>query len=100
MSGNKIGKESGNQPNPTIPKHRKKKKKKKPNVSSRAIQQENENRETWKGEKKCRLIVVPQETRPDTRLPKSRAGGQGPYLRSLDHLGRNSEAKDRKNPKK
>ena len=27
-------------------------------------------------------------TRPDTRLPKSRAGGQGPYLGSLDHLGR------------
>ena len=24
-------------------------------------------------------------TRPDTRLPQSRAGGQGPYLRSLDH---------------
>ena len=31
------------------------------------------------------------ETRPDTRLPKSRAGGQGLYLRSLDHLGRSSE---------
>ena len=31
---------------------------------------------------------------------KSRAGGQGPYLRSLHHLGRSSEAKDRKNPKK
>ena len=30
------------------------------------------------------------KTRPDTRLPKSRAGGQGPYLRSLDHLGRSS----------
>ena len=39
-------------------------------------------------------------TRPDTRLPQSRAGGQGPYLRSLDHLGRSTEAKDRKNPKK
>ena len=39
-------------------------------------------------------------TRPDTRLPQSRAGGQGLYLRSLDHLGRSSEAKDRKNPKK
>ena len=35
-----------------------------------------------------------EETRPDTRLPKSRAGGQGPYLRSLDHLGRSSEAKE------
>ena len=40
------------------------------------------------------------ETRPDTRLPQSRAGGQGLYLRSLNHLGRSSEAKDRKNPKK
>ena len=30
-------------------------------------------------------------TRPDTRLPQLRAGGQGPYLRSLDHLGRSSE---------
>ena len=39
-------------------------------------------------------------TRPDTRLPQSRAGGQGLYLRSLDHLGRSREAKDRKNPKK
>ena len=40
------------------------------------------------------------KTRPDTRLPQSRAGGQGPYLRSLDHLGRSSKAIDRKNPKK
>ena len=32
-------------------------------------------------------------TRPDARLPKSRAGEQGPYLRSLDHLGRSSEIK-------
>ena len=39
------------------------------------------------------------ETRPDTRLPQSRVGGQGPYLRSLDHLGRSSEAKDRKKKK-
>ena len=31
---------------------------------------------------------------------QSRAGGQGLYLRSLNHLGRCSEAKDRKNPKK
>ena len=30
----------------------------------------------------------------------SRAGGQGLYLRSLNHLGRSSEAKDRKNSKK
>ena len=31
------------------------------------------------------------ETRPDTRLPQSREGGQGPYLRSQDHLGRSSD---------
>ena len=24
-------------------------------------------------------------TRPDTRLPQLRAGGQGPYLRSVEH---------------
>ena len=40
------------------------------------------------------------ETRPGTRLPQSHAGGQRPYLRSLAHLGRSSEAKERKNPKK
>ena len=34
------------------------------------------------------------------QLPQSRAGGQGPYLRSLDHLGRSSEARDCENPKK
>ena len=34
---------------------------------------------------------VGSKTRPDTRLPKSLAGGQGPYLRSPDHLGRSSE---------
>ena len=33
-----------------------------------------------------------KETRPDTRLPKSHVGGQGLYLRSLDHLG--SEVKE------
>jgi len=33
-------------------------------------------------------------TRPDTRLPKSRAGGQGPFLRSLDHLGKSSGVKE------
>ena len=32
-----------------------------------------------------------EKTRPDTRLPKSRVGGQGPYLRSLDHLCWSSE---------
>ena len=35
-------------------------------------------------------------TRPDTQLPQSRADGQGLYLRLLDHLGRSSEANDRK----
>ena len=39
-------------------------------------------------------------TRPDTRLPQSRAGWQGPYLKSVDHLGRSSEAKDRKKKSK
>ena len=41
-----------------------------------------------------------RKTRPDTRLPQSRASGQGPQLRSPDHLGRSSEAKNHKNPKK
>ena len=41
-----------------------------------------------------------KKTRPDTQLPQLRAGGQGPYFRSLDHLGRSSEAKNRKSPKK
>ena len=40
------------------------------------------------------LLVFGYKTRPDTRLPKSRAGGQGPYLRSLGHLGRSSEVKE------
>ena len=31
---------------------------------------------------------------------QSRAGEQGPYLMSLHHLGRSSEAKDRKTQKK
>ena len=35
-----------------------------------------------------------EKTRPDTRLRKSRAGRQGPYLRSPDHLGRSSEVKE------
>ena len=38
--------------------------------------------------------------RPDTWLPQSLAGGQGPYLRSLDHLGRSPEAKNCKIQKK
>ena len=42
------------------------------------------------------------QTRPDTctRLPQSRAGGQRPYLRSLDHLGRSGEVKKVKRIKK
>ena len=40
-----------------------------------------------------------QETEVDKqgrkkRLPKSCAGGQGPYLRSLYHLGRSGEVKE------
>ena len=34
------------------------------------------------------------KTSADTWLPKSRVGGQGPYLRSLDHLGSSSEVKE------
>ena len=37
--------------------------------------------------------LIENETRPDTRLPKSRECGQGPYLRSPDHLGRSSGVK-------
>ena len=45
------------------------------------------------------MIVAAQplhviKTRPDTRLPKSRAGGQGLYLRSLDNVGRSSEVQE------
>ena len=35
------------------------------------------------------------KTRPDTRLPKSRAGGQGPYLRS-PYLGRSRSRRSRR----
>ena len=38
-------------------------------------------------------ISVDKKTRPDTWLPKSGAGGQGPYLRSPDHMGRSKEGK-------
>ena len=37
--------------------------------------------------------TLSERTRPDTRLPKSRACGQGPYLRSPDHLDRSREDK-------
>ena len=40
------------------------------------------------------------KTRPDTRLPQSRAGGQGPYLRSVEHLGKSGTAKNPINAKK
>ena len=39
-------------------------------------------------------------TGPDTRLPQSRAVGQGLYLRSLDRLGQSSKPKDRKKQNK
>ena len=39
------------------------------------------------------ILIMFKRTRPDTRLPKSRAGGQGPYLRSLHRLGRSSGVK-------
>ena len=48
----------------------------------------------------CENNYGKEKTRPDTRLPQSHAGGQGQKLRSPDHLGRSSEAKNRKNPKK
>ena len=48
----------------------------------------------------CRRFVVDTISRPDTRLPQSRAGGQGPYLRSLERAATSSEAKDLKNKKK
>ena len=35
-----------------------------------------------------------EKTRLDTRLPKSCAGGQGPYFRSPDYLGRSSKVKE------
>ena len=43
---------------------------------------------------------IRKKTRPDTRLPQSRAAGQGLFLKSPYHLGRSSGAKDRKKPKK
>ena len=44
--------------------------------------------------------VIFTDNKADTQLPQSRVGGQGLYLRSLYHLGRSSEAKDRKKQKK
>ena len=39
-------------------------------------------------------------TRPDTQLPQTHAGGQVPYLRSVEHLRRSSKAKNLKKAKK
>ena len=49
------------------------------------------NKKKKKGKKEGR-----KKTRPDTLLPKSRAGGQGPYLRSLDNVGRSGEVQETK----
>ena len=38
-------------------------------------------------------VHIEAKTRPDTGLPKSCVGGQGPYLRSPDYLGRSTEVK-------
>ena len=40
------------------------------------------------------------KTRLDRRLTQSRVGGQGPYLRSVEHLGRSGIAKKTINAKK
>ena len=45
------------------------------------------------GKKKNKKKIC-KKTRPDTRLPKLRVGGQGLNLRSLDHLNKNSEVKE------
>ena len=39
-------------------------------------------------------IVICLATRLDTRLPQSRAGGKGPYLRSPEHFGWSGEVKE------
>ena len=39
-------------------------------------------------------LIAFLSTRPDTRLPQLRAGGQGPYLRSSEHLGKSSTVKE------
>ena len=45
-------------------------------------------------------MKIQNKTRLDTRLPHSHAGGQGPYLRSVEHLGRSDIAKNPINAKK
>ena len=47
-----------------------------------------------------RESASPRLTRLDIRLPQSCAGGQGPYLRSVEHLGRSGIAKNPINTKK
>ena len=49
-------------------------------------------------DQQTRTLII--RSRPDTRLSQSRAGGQGPYLRSLDHFGRSIQAKDKKEKQK
>ena len=46
------------------------------------------------------IRVFPLISRPDAQLPQSCAGGQGLYLRALEHLGKSSKDKDHKNIKK
>ena len=41
-----------------------------------------------------------KNTKPETWLPKSRAGGQGPYLSSVEHLGRSGIVKNPVNAEK
>ena len=48
-----------------------------------------------------KIIFALAETRPDTRLPQSRAGGQEQcWRRSLEHFGRSSRLKKLKNAEK
>ena len=45
-------------------------------------------------------VHIEAKTRPETRLLKLCAGGQGPYLRSVEHFGRSGIAKNPMNTKK
>ena len=67
-----------------IQKKRKKKKKKERKKEKKKKKKKERNQERKKEGNK-------NKRRQDTRLPKLHAGGQGPYLRSLDHLGRSGE---------
>ena len=40
------------------------------------------------------LVSFNGHAKPDTQLPHSCAGGQGSYLRKLEHLSTTSEVKD------